>query len=185
MFTFYPPPCEMFDYWGIDLPSSFVVPPPETKLSFILGDHSPHIDDFEVKYGDVIYGFIGGQMVIACEVIDMLTPPEAQAVISNGDARYYLTTVATRVMPVRPEILYRPGGLTEDDEPMAEAIAKAQADARAWGLPQMDGVVWPWGEALGLGNEILTILDRDAQEQRQVRERRTALKELARGAVIH
>lgn len=180
MFTFHPPPCEMFDYWGIDLPSSFVVPPPETKLSFILGDHSPHIDDFEVKYGDVIYGFIGGQMVIACEVIDMLTPPEAQAVILNGDTRYYLTTVAARVMPVKPEILSHPGLLTEDDEPMVEAIAKAQADARAWGLPQMEGVVWPWGgEALGLGNEILTILDAEAQEHLGARE------ELARGAVIH
>lgn len=180
MFTFCPPPCQMFDYWGIVLPRRFVVPPPEAKLSFVLGDHSPHIDDFVVNFGDVIYGFVDGQMVIACEVIDMLTPPETQVVISDGDTRYYLTTVVTRVMPLRPEILYRTGLLTEDDEPMAEGIAKAQCDAQAWGLPQLEGVAWPWGlEALDLGNEILTILDDEAKEHREARE------ELARGVVIH
>lgn len=89
-------------------------------------------------------------------------------------------------MPVRPEILYHPGLTTEDDEPLTEAIEKAQHEARQEGLPKLEGVAWPWCcGTLSLGNHILTILDDDAREQCQARERRTALKELARGAVIH
>lgn len=171
MFVYFEPPCDMFDYWGIELPSSFVVPPPETKLSFVLGDKTGYLNEPEVKFGDVIYGFVEGKMVIACEVIDMVTPPEAQVVIATQEQPCYLTTVTTRVMPVRPEILYRPGLLTDDDVPipLLEGIDNAQQEARGWGLEQLGGVAWRWWDT-GLGNHILNILDDDARERRKARE---------------
>ncbi len=160
MLNFVEPPCEMFDYWGIELPSSFVVPPFETELSFVLGRRFSYTGEFDVNYGDVIYGFVDGTMVIACEVTAMITPPETQVVITVGEVQCYLTTVMARVMPLRPEILYRPGLLTEDCEPMTEGIERAQIDAREGGLPQLGGVGWFWD--LGLGNDIFSILDHDA-----------------------
>ncbi len=160
MLNFVEPPSEMFDYWGIELPGSFLVPPPETELSFVLGHRSSYAGEFEVKYGDVIYGFVNGKIVIVCEVVDMIALPETQVVITVEEIPCYLTTVRARVMPLRPEILYRPGLLTEDGEPMSEEIEKAQIDAKQWGLPQLGGVGWFWD--LGLGNDIFSILDHDA-----------------------
>lgn len=178
----------MFSYWGVDLPDDFVAPPAETNMSFMLCCGSPRTDDFEVSSGDVIYGFANGRLVVACVILDMLTLPETQVVLTFGEDRCYLTTVVARVMPVRPEILYRSQWSTENGEPLAEAIRKAQRDSQAQGCPEIDGVVWPWWHTdLILGNQILDILDDDFREQKNAKEeceRRKAQKELARGVTL-
>lgn len=122
-----------FNFWAITLPANFPTYPPETSLSFLIAAGYP-LD--EVTFGDVIYGFTNDRLVIACEVLEMMTPPELQVCIDENRSKntirsFEITAVRTRVMPVDVEDPYIQGTTDCWPDEFRQEILEAFHDSQA------------------------------------------------------
>ena len=153
-----------FNYWAVDQPSTYSAPPAETPVTFILGTHD---EETEVTFGDVIYCFRDDRLLMACEVLEMLTPPSHQAVVSDSNDdpnanRCILTAVRARVMPVFPYILYTSDCTMDDGMSFQESIQYHLHKSRraGWGIR---GVAWEFDPMNRTANEMLNMLDDHAR----------------------
>lgn len=123
---------DTLNYWAIELPESFPDHRAETIITLQIVSTTP---DQIVRYGDVIFGFVDNHIVVACEIVDMLTSPGLQAVIhaeEPGQAVVYqVSAVKARVMQVNLGGLYKfEHKLTDADHTLHKSIDKALETGR-------------------------------------------------------
>ena len=148
-----------FNYWAITLPANFETRPPETAQSFLIAADYP-MD--EVTFGDVIYGFKNDRLVIACEVLQMTTPPELQVRIDEKDSEktirsFQITTVRTRVMPVDVEAPYVQAVTGWPDDEFRQEILESFHDSQALSQSISGAALY---FDLGAGNNLLECITR-------------------------
>lgn len=153
-----------FNYWAIDLPSTYSAPCAETAVTFILGTQD---EEAGVTFGDVIYCFRDNRIIMACAVLEMLTPRQLQAVVSDSDdgsdsQEYILTVVRTRVMPVFPYILYTRDYTMDEGMSFQESIQYHLHESRRAG-GGLQGVAWEFDPFNRTANEMLNMLDDHAR----------------------
>jgi hypothetical protein len=141
---------EQQGYWAIDLPESFPDYRADATLHFQLITRDERAS---ITVGDVIFGFIDDQIIVACQVLDMLTPPDLQTRIHDHKiepiSAYTLTTVSTRVMFVNLGGLYKAKWrMTEQDHALMNNIDKALSEGRER-YNHIRGAAWAFDFAIG------------------------------------
>jgi hypothetical protein len=141
---------EQQGYWAIDLPESFPDYRADATLHFQLITRDERAS---ITVGDVIFGFIDDQIIVACQVLDMLTPPDLQTRIHDHKiepiSAYTLTTVSTRVMFVNLGGLYKAKSrMTEHDHALMKNIDKALSEGRER-YNHIRGAAWAFDFAIG------------------------------------
>ncbi len=117
---------DTLNYWAIDLPESFPHHRAETIITLHLVNTNP---DQIVSYGDVVFGFVDNHIVVAGEIVNMLTSPGLQAVIyaeeTGQTVVYQVSAVKIRVMMVNLGGLYKfKHNLTDADRTLHKNIDK-------------------------------------------------------------
>jgi hypothetical protein len=157
---------EQQGYWAIDLPESFPDYRADTTLNFqvITRDERANI-----TVGDVIFGFIDDQIIVACQVLGMLTPPDLQTRIHDHKIEsivaYTLATVSARVMFVNLGGLYKfKSRMTEHDHALMKNIDKALSEGRER-YNYILGAAWAFDFAIG--DEVFNCIDITKPERRK------------------
>lgn len=153
MFAFVKNEPEGATCWGVQLPSIFQCPAPETIITVLLATSG--LDEDVTNAGDFVFGMAGDRLVLVGEVLHMRTPASLQPML-NVLLPVVLTAVAVRVMPYDLTVLedsahrlaYYHRGLRAA---LADEVAKA---AR----PGLDNVAWSMGYS-GVGWDVLEVLE--------------------------